>query len=115
YGSHTEWHPTNILAFQIDRYDKREWADNTEPLENKLPSIIAKLELIGKEWHDWRAARKQEENLQKEKERIALELKERKEKELQDFKEVLQDASRWHHAVNLRNFIDAVEQKTAAT
>lgn len=53
--------------------------------------------------------------LRKEKERIEKEFQMQKEKDLAAFKETLQKASRWHKAVNLRSYIDSVEQKAIET
>ncbi len=56
--------------------------------------------------------REQARNEQREKERVAQELKDRQEKELADFKTLLENAERWHKADNLRNYI-AIVQKIA--
>lgn len=107
----TVYHPTGILSFQLYGSFGREWKDGKVTLESQLSKIIAQLELAGKEWKERRSQWKIDEENRKEKERIKKELEQRKEKELSDFKETLQNSSRWHKAVNLRNYIDAVELK----
>ena len=113
-GTHWDsavYHPTGILAFQINNYSPKEWKDGKFPIEDQLSKIIAQLELTGKEKKEWRIQSNKESELRKEKERIEKEFQMQKEKDLAAFKETLQKASRWHKAVNLRSYIDSVEQK----
>jgi hypothetical protein len=111
--SNSEYQPTGILTFRIEHYTPVEWKDGKDSLENQLPKIIAKLELHAQE------LKKREEEIhiywekRKEEERIAEELQRRKEKDLNDFKTMLQKSSRWHKAVNLRNYINEVEQNAS--
>ena len=117
-GTHWDnavYHPTGILAFQIYNYSPKEWKDGKLPIEEQLSKIIAQLELTGKEKKEWRIQSNINSELRKEKERIEKEFQTQKEKELAAFKETLQKASRWHKAVNLRSYIDSVEQKALET
>ena len=117
-GTHWDsavFHPTGILAFQINNYSIKEWKDGKLPIEDQLSKIIAQLEFIGKEKKEWRIQSNKESELRKEKERIEKEFKMQKEKDLAAFKETLQKASRWHKTVNLRSYIDSVEQKAIET
>lgn len=108
----SDYQPTGQLVFKLDEtcYD-REWMDGKLPLENQLLIIIAKLELISVELNErelvWQKQR--EERDRQEKLRKAYE--EKQQKDLADFKDMLLKAARWHKAVNLRNYIDTVEQK----
>ncbi len=111
----TVYHPSGILSFQLNDYPTKEWKDGKLPIEAQLSKIIAQLELTGKEWKERRIQWKKEEEERQEKERLQHEFEMRQEKDLTEFKETLQKASRWHKAVNLRNYIDAVEQKAIAT
>lgn len=52
---------------------------------------------------------------QREKERIAKEIRERKEKEEQDFKDLLLQAARWREANLLREYLTHLEQQAIAT
>ena len=54
--------------------------------------------------------RKRDREEQAEKDRIARELKERKEQDLSDLYSNLQASARWHKATNFRQYIDSVEQ-----
>ena len=111
----TVYHPGGILSFQLNDYPTKEWKDGKLPIEAQLSKIIAQLELAGKEWKERRIQWKKDEEERKEKERLQHEFEMRQEKDLTEFKETLLKASRWHKAVNLRNYIDAVEQKAIAT
>jgi hypothetical protein len=107
----SDYQPTGQLVFKLDEtfYD-REWMDAKLPLEDQLPTILAKLELISIELNErdlvWQKHR--EERELQEKLRKAYE--EKQQKDLTDFKDMLLKAARWHKAVNLRNYIDTVEQ-----
>ena len=110
----TVYQPTGILYFQLYSYPRKEWVDGKLPLEQQLSKIIAKLELAGRYWTLLRMQQKKEEDERKEKERIIKEFEQRQEKDLADFKEMFQKASRWHKANNLRNYINEVETKSLA-
>lgn len=107
----SDYQPPGQLVFKLDKtfYD-REWMDGKLPLEDQLPTIIAKLELISVELNErelvWQKQR--EEREPQEKLRKAYE--EKQQKDLADFKDMLLKAARWHKAVNLRNYIDTVER-----
>lgn len=113
-GTHwdsTELNPSNILSFRLDAYPTSEWTDtNTSKLENKIPNIIAKLELqaviekrraIEREiWHtEYERQRKIEEDF-----------KARKEQEIIKTKKLFSDAEKFEKATIYRNFIVATEQ-----
>ncbi len=113
-GTHwdsTELNPSNILSLRLDAYPASEWTDtNTSKLEDKIPNIIAKLELqavVEKRrafereiWHtEYERQRKIEENL-----------KARKEQEINKTKKLFSDAEKFEKATIYRNFIAATEQ-----
>ncbi|ANE50629.1 hypothetical protein [Flavisolibacter tropicus] len=101
--------PTGILSFRIE--GGSEWKDGKEPLEAQLPRIIARLEMEAIRRKERQEQLEKFWQEQREKRRLAEEFAARKEKELIDFKIMLQKAERWHKAVTLRNYIEAVEQK----
>ena len=116
-GTHydnTEYRPTGILAFQIGRYHDKEWKDGTILIEEMLSKIIVKLELIAQEQKERELHWKREREIRDEQERIRKEHEKRKENDLLNFKNTLLKSSRWHKAVNLRNYIDEVEAKAKA-
>lgn len=110
----TVYQPTGILYFQLYSYPRKEWVDGKLPLEQQLSKIIAKLELAGRYWTLLRMQQKKETDERKEKERIIKEFEHRQEKDLADFKDMLQKASMWHKANNLRNYINEIETKSLA-
>lgn len=110
----TAYRPTGILAFQIGTYHDKEWKDGTILIEEMLSKIIVKLELIAQEQNERELYWKREREIRDEQERIRKEHEKRKENDLLNFKNTLLKSSRWHKAVNLRNYIDEVEAKAKA-
>ena len=105
----TVLHPIGVLAFQI-YFPLKEWKDGKLPVEDQLSNIISQLELIGKEKKERTIQHRKDNELRKEKERIANDFHLEKEKDLAAFKETMQKAARWHKVVNLRNYIDSIER-----
>ena len=108
--SRSEFHPTGILAFQIDSYPRFEWKDGARPLEDRLPDIIAKLELNGTYWHENTLKHERDRILREAEERLQAERRERREKELADFRILLQQVTRWQQTCMLREYITAFEK-----
>jgi hypothetical protein len=115
----TEWGspedlPTGMFYLKLDSYPRKEWKDGRLTLEAQLPGIVTRLEIQGKELLEeqlkWKKIRMQRE----EQERIERELQEQKEKQLLDFKRLLQKASRWQRTIMLRSYIDAKEKNAIA-
>lgn len=101
--------PTGLLCFKMGRYNDKEWKDGKQTLEEQLSQIIVRLETEGKQLRE-RSLRREKERLEaQEIERIRKELEKRQEKELEDFKGILQQASRLHKATTIRTYIDKVE------
>lgn len=116
-GTHydsTEYRPKGILAFQVGTYHDKEWKDGAILIEEMLSKIIARLELIAQEQKERELHWKREREIREEQERIRKEHEKRKENDLLNFKNTLLKSSRWHKAVNLRNYIDEVEAKAKA-
>jgi hypothetical protein len=105
------YHPTGILAFQVNRFSTKEWKDGKVTIEEQLSRIIAHLELAAMEVKEWKNKIKIDEDLRKEKEKLKREYELMQENDLCKFKEMLGKASRWHKANNLRDYIKAVEEK----
>lgn len=115
WGSST-YEPTGIFILKMDvSYNTIEWYDGKVPLEEQLAKILAKIEIKVKEYKEeqrlWEIRRQE----QAEKERIKRERIDRENKELSDFKELLQDVNRWRQAMILINYIDAMEEKAIAS
>lgn len=105
--------PTGLLCLKMGRYNDKEWKDGKQTLEEQLSQIIVRLETEGKQLRE-RSLRREKERLEaQEIERIRKELEKRQEKELEDFKGILQQASRLHKATTIRTYIDKVEAHAA--
>lgn len=112
YSDYTELEPSNILSLRLDVYPTKEWADtNTSQIEDKIPNIIAKLEL--------QAIKEKQDAIDREiwhqeyerRQKIEQEFKARKEKEIIETKKLFSDAEKFDKATIYRNFINATEQK----
>jgi hypothetical protein len=114
-GTHwdtTELNPSNILSLRLDAYPAVEWTDtNTNKLEDKIPNIIAKLELQAvKEKKE--AIEREIRHIEYERQRkIEQDFKARKEQEIIKTKKLFSDAEKFDKATIYRNFIAATEQK----
>ena len=102
------FHPKGILCFQVRDYPAKEWKDGKLPLEERLPTILAWLEIKGQEKKADRLAAEKKAAERKEKERLQAAFEKRREEEVLAFKTLLQKAARWHKANNLRNYITAM-------
>lgn len=112
YSDYTELEPSNILSFYLNVYPTKEWSDTkNSQLEDKIPNIIAKLELQAvKEKQD--AIDREIWHLEYERKRkIEEEFKARKEKEIVKTRNLFSDAEKFDKATIYRNFINATEQK----
>lgn len=106
---------SGILSIRMDEsYRVKEWADGKKPLELHLASIIASLELKATKMTEEQVAWEKHRVEQAEKDRIAKELQERKDKELHDFKELLQKARRHDKAKMIRAYVDELERSAKA-
>jgi hypothetical protein len=114
-GTHwdsTELNPSNILSLRLDAYPAVEWTDtNTSKLEDKIPNIIAKLEL--------QAVKEKKEAIEREirqieyerQKKIEQEFKTKKANEITRTKKLFSDAEKFDKATIYRNFIAAKEQQ----
>lgn len=108
----TELYPSNILSFTLDVYPSKEWSDtNNSKLEDKIPDIIAKLELQAvKEKKD--AIEREIRHIEYERKRkIEEDLEAKRNFELSEFKGLFKKANRWHQAEIFRKYIAEVEKK----
>lgn len=114
-GTHwdsTELYPSNILSFTLDVYPAKEWSDtNNSPLEDKIPNIIAKLELQAIE-EKRKAIERELWHIEYErKQKIEEDFKARRNIELSKTTKLFSDAEKFDKATIYRNFIEATEQK----
>lgn len=108
--STSDYIPTGILSFKIDEYPEKEFNDtNKLTLEEQIPKILTKLELVSdkiKRENKEREIRHQEYLKKRE---IEEAIKKRHKTEIENFKKLLEDSERWKKATDLRNFIKELE------
>ena len=107
YGSR-EKIPTGDFMFCIGEYSWREKYvnDGKQRLESKIAVIIAKLEMEGKQRKEQRIESERRRKIWEEQERLAKELKERKETELKKFAGLFKEALMLEHARILRQYVE---------
>lgn len=110
FGFH-QYELTGEFVFVIDigPYRRKEVKDGHEPVEKKVSTIIAMLELEGKRMKEERIASEIRRKQWEEQERIERELRERQEKEAKAFKKLFLKAVRLHQADIIRKYIHTVE------
>lgn len=113
--NYADYEPTNILYFKYDGYTSREWKDGTQPLENYIPAIIARLETASDELTFIQEKNQRHFAELRRKEQLIIDAAARKEKEHADFKELLTSVDRWEKAGLIRRYIDEVEVRGGAT
>ena len=112
YYDSTELYPSNVLSLSLYVYPAKDWTDtNTSKLEDKIPNIIAKLELQAIE-EKRKAIERELWHIEYERQRkIEEDFKARKEQEKIKTKKLFSDAEKFDKATIYRNFIVATEQK----
>lgn len=76
-----------------------------------MAKIIARLELSAEEYNQQRIKREKYWAEQEEKERVIQAERDKKAKEVSDFRALLQNATQWREAKVLREYLDTVEEK----
>lgn len=107
--SSRELEPTGRFTFLIGRHHDKAVSDGRKPIEEKIDSIISKLEAEAKQWYDWRLEGEIRAKERQEQLRIEQEARDRKEKELSDFKSLYILANRLHQANIMRNYLSQKE------
>lgn len=112
--NNVEYIVSNILSFKIDEYPEKEFNDtNNQILEEQLPKILTKLELVSEKI---KKDREERENWQREYQKIRdaeEEIKRRKTTEIENFKKLLDNSERWKKAIDMRNYIKQIENKAS--
>ncbi len=104
--------PTGRLYFDIGTtYPQVVCMDTTVKLESKLHKIIRALELYAEDIRRCRDENQHREDERKEQERIRQVRQARKQRELDDFKNLLAKSERRFQTEIIRHFIDLVEKK----
>lgn len=104
-----DYSAAGVLSVKIEGYRERTWVDDRQPIEDKLPSILAKLEVLGLELQEFRIRNEKLQREREEKERIQREIKERKENEFKRFRNLFIQATMLHKANVLRQYVRTVE------
>ena len=108
--SSTDYIPTGILTFKVDEYPEKEFYDNNkQTLEEQIPKILTKLELVSKKIKRENEEREKWHQEYLKKKEIEDAIKKRHANEIENFKKLLQDSERWKKASDLRNFIKELE------
>lgn len=103
--------PSGEVVFRIDSYPSKEWrGTKTETLEEKLPTIIAKFEIIAEEAKARRIEHRRWQEQQEKIEKKRRELQKLKDDELQSLKKLLNASTRFHKAQYIRNYIVQFEE-----
>ena len=110
--THTVLKGTGKLVFRAHvNYNDRFWEDNKQKLEDQISSIIAKLEVDGERRKLEHEEQQKRWDEQKRKEQIELEIRQRKEKEIADFRELIAEAQTWQKLSLLNSYLDEIESK----
>lgn len=111
YSDSYDSKPTGLLSLKVDEsYSKKEWTEGKKTIELLLPKIVYELELMGKKLKEERIEREKYWAEQKEKDRIAKEIHDRKEKELKSFLEILKNARRHDNSQKILKYADDLER-----
>jgi hypothetical protein len=112
--SATELIPTGNFVFQVGKYsEQKEWRDGSTLLEGILARIVAKLEIMAEKEKKWKEENRLRQLEREKQEAIERSKAERKQKEVQDFKDLLEEAKRFDEVTKLRNYVKAVQKQTA--
>jgi hypothetical protein len=101
---------TLYLKIEIGYINKLEWSDGSEPLENQLSKIIAKLELkVGEVEEQERLWKIESEKREKEERRKQV-IENKRRKEEADFNTIINEAKNWKNIEIAKEYIDHVEK-----
>ena len=98
-----------VFVIDIGSYTRKEVKDGLEPIETKISTIIAMLELEGERMRIERIESAIRRKQWEEQQRIEQELRERQDREVKAFKKLFLKAIRLHQATIIRNYIQTVE------
>ena len=108
-----KYFPSDVLTFRIwknYRHRQKVWGTGKHDIEELLPDILARLELLAKREIQERIEREKRWKEQEEKEKIEKEIRERIENEYKEFKKLFRQANLLHKAVILREYVKTVER-----
>jgi hypothetical protein len=108
--NNSEFQANGILCFKVDDYYGSEFLDGKKLVEEQLSRILAKIEHVSIVRLEWkRQAEIQHMKYEQERlEREAIEAK--RQKEISDFKKLIDSATKWKESQVLHNYINEVER-----
>jgi len=106
----TRFETTGLLYFEIKGYGGRVWTDGKVLIEERLASILAKIESKVSEMLECWRQNAEHQREREEKERLVREQQQLIEKEKSDFKDLYQQAKRWQRARFMREYLIVYEQ-----
>lgn len=108
--------PTGILIMQIgESFRAKEWIDGSTKLENKLASILAKIELEAEKELLWREECRLH-HIQREEEKIRFEaIKKRRDEEVTKYNKLVALSEQYNKTLLIRQYIEAEKQKAINT
>ena len=110
YGEGFVLERTGVLSIRLgESYKKKEWIEAKTPIEEQLSKILAGIEYKGMKEREETIAIHNHWEREKEKQRIAKELQDRKEKELMNFKELFLKSQRHEKAEIIRRYVQKLE------
>jgi hypothetical protein len=110
--STTELIPTGDFVFQVGKYsEQKEWRDGATPLEGILARIVAKLEMIAEKEKKWKEESRIRQIDREKQEAIERNMADRKQREMENFKALLEGAERFDEVTKLRNYVKAVQKQ----
>lgn len=103
--------PTGTLVFKMDAvFYKKEWSDDKIIIEDQIATIIAKLEIISddiiSQRNIWKIQRDESDRIHQ----LKVNFEEQKRDELLNFRKMLHDVERWQKSIDLRNYINTIEE-----
>jgi hypothetical protein len=112
----TEYIPTGQLYLKAGNWSwaAKEWKDGSRTLEEQIPDIIGHMEQLGKEQQEDTIKREKERQEENRMRQLRKEREQRQDEELERFRQLISQASRWHKAETLRKYIAAFENAAGA-
>src|SRR5690606_15698990 len=108
--------PTGFLSLKVHHsLSTREWSGTTRtPLEEKISFLIEKLKEFAKAEKDYQEYLEKVWAKQRIEEEKELKIKEKRERELVKFKELLSHSERWNQTKQMRKYLKTMEEEAVA-
>lgn len=108
----TGFHTKGELTFRFERFGKKiSSSDGKMLIEEQLPKLVSKLEVLGEQFRKERAEQKKWRDEYEENLRIKKERAEHKRIEMNNVQQLLKEAHQSQRADELRRYLDRIERK----